>query len=96
MLGDSGTLVFVTPQMIRGDQVVDTRGVEILRSKFDDDHKRAKGVLVFVDMEPGTKWPHFCRWVWIDDHGWSKQIDHFWPPHDKLDMIRSTPIEDTP
>lgn len=80
-------MVFITPNVIRGDQVVDTRGMEILGSKFDDDHTRSRGVLIFVDMEPGAKWPHFCRWVWIDDHGWSKQIDHLWPPAHNLHML---------
>jgi hypothetical protein len=88
MLGDDGTSTYVTPSSIRGDQVVDSRGVEVLRSKFNDDHKRLTGILVFVDLEPKQKWPHFCRWIWIDDHGRTREIERFWPPSEKLDMLR--------
>lgn len=85
MLGDEGTLVFVSGRL-SGDQVVDSRGRELLRSKFSDEHKRMTGLLVFVDLEPNMKWPHFCRWIWIDDHGRSREIEHRWPPADSIEL----------
>lgn len=89
MLGDSGTTILISPCKISGDQVIDSRGVEVLRSRFNHDHKRTQGVCVFVDLEPESDWPHFCRWIWIDDHGRTTQLDSLWPPSDDMVMVRA-------
>jgi len=81
------TRVYITPTEVRGSDVVDTKGKELLRNKFTTEHQDLRGILVFVDLEPGMEWPHFCRWVWVDNRGWTKQMDHMWPPSAELAMV---------